>query len=116
MQVERKTLLEIGLIDRQSHQVVGRLQDRGALGAAGVAAVDGPAQATDEAPELHAMDDLVQQFVVSLELGQRADEPGVGVAYPPLVVADCDLPRVRLGCAYRHQEKARPPRQLGRLP
>ncbi len=116
MEVEGEIHLIVGLVNEKAHQVIGHLQHRRPLGPAGVAAVDGPRQAADEAAELLAVDGLVQKLVVNLELRQRPHQAAVGDAHPPLVVADGDLSRVGLGGAHGHQEDPRPADQLGRLP
>jgi len=92
--VEGEALLEVCLVDGQAHKMVGGFQDRGTLGSSGKTTVHRPAQAANKRAELHAMCNLVQQLVISLELGQGADESGVGVTHAPFIIAHCNLPRI----------------------
>ena len=63
--------------------MMGGLEHGGALGAAGVAAVDGAREAADGAAELLAVRDLVEKLVVGLHLGEHADEATVAGSARP---------------------------------
>ena len=113
LHVEREAVVEVVLVDGEPDEVVGGLEHGGALGAAGVAAVDGAGEAADGAAELLAVRHLVEQLVVGLHLGEHADEAAVAGAHAPLVVAHRDLADVRLRRADGDQEQPGPADELG---